>query len=140
MKKPSWRRLWSLLGIFAVFALGVGVILISLKSYVVYFVTPMEIDGHQCQTIRLGGLVKVESLVREGQHLTFMVTDGQRDILVSYSGIVPDLFREGQGVVAEGVYDGVTFHAVSILAKHDERYIPVEVAQKLKEMNQWKPS
>ena len=90
--------------------------------------------------IRLGGLVKNGTVVR-GSNLSvgFEVTDGQRDGPVSYQGVLPDLFREGQGVVAEGVLDaGGTFKADSILAKHDETYMPKEVADALKRSGHWK--
>ena len=90
--------------------------------------------------IRLGGLVKDGSLVR-GNNLTFRfdVTDGKTEIPVAYTGVLPDLFREGQGVVAEGVLDGGgVFNADTILAKHDETYMPKEVADALKKSGHWK--
>jgi cytochrome c-type biogenesis protein CcmE len=92
--------------------------------------------------IRLGGLVKSGSVAR-GDNLAvrFAVTDGNREIAVSYTGALPDLFREGQGVVAEGMLDGAgLFRADTILAKHDETYMPREVADALKKQGHWKDS
>jgi cytochrome c-type biogenesis protein CcmE len=89
--------------------------------------------------MRIGGLVETQSVAHEdGSHISFRVTDGKTDIDVSYDGILPDLFREGQGVVAEGQLDknGV-FVANTILAKHDEKYMPPEVAAALKKSGHW---
>jgi cytochrome c-type biogenesis protein CcmE len=90
--------------------------------------------------IRLGGLVKEGSVVRaENLQVRFEVTDGKNTIKVAYQGLLPDLFREGQGVVTEGVLDGAgTFKADSVLAKHDEAYMPKEVADALKKQGHWK--
>ena len=90
--------------------------------------------------IRLGGLVKAGSLARgDDLKIRFDVTDGNREIAVAYQGVLPDLFREGQGVVAEGALDGSgLFTADTILAKHDESYVPKEVADALKKSGHWK--
>ena len=90
--------------------------------------------------MRLGGLVKDGSWTRDGQDNSFVVTDGAEDIAARYTGILPDLFREGQGVVAEGSMgpDG-TFMATNVLAKHDENYIPKEVVDALKASGEWRP-
>jgi cytochrome c-type biogenesis protein CcmE len=90
--------------------------------------------------IRLGGLVKTGSLTRsDGLRVRFEVTDGKSELPVAYQGVLPDLFREGQGVVAEGALDGTgTFDADTILAKHDETYMPKEVADALKKSGHWK--
>jgi cytochrome c-type biogenesis protein CcmE len=89
---------------------------------------------------RLGGLVKEGSVVRQGQTVTFEVTDMNRNIPVTYTGILPDLFREGQGVVTEGVLQaGGLFKADSVLARHDENYMPREVADSLKKQGHWQP-
>jgi cytochrome c-type biogenesis protein CcmE len=92
------------------------------------------------QAFRLGGLVEVGSVKKQGVELSFVVTDFQKNQAVQFRGITPDLFREGQGVIAEGKLnnDGV-FVASSLLAKHDENYMPPEVAQALKKSGQWKP-
>ncbi len=89
--------------------------------------------------LRIGGLVKNGTLTHlEGKSITFDVTDGNHDVPVAYTGLLPDLFREGQGVVAEGALDkGGVFRADSILAKHDERYMPREVADALKKQGTW---
>jgi cytochrome c-type biogenesis protein CcmE len=90
--------------------------------------------------VRLGGLVETGSVVHgENLNVRFRVTDGNRAIAVAYQGILPDLFREGQGVVAEGTLDaGGVFRADTVLAKHDERYMPKEVADALKKQGHWK--
>jgi cytochrome c-type biogenesis protein CcmE len=92
------------------------------------------------QRFRLGGLVEAGSVVRgEGTSVRFVITDQAKTLPVTYTGVLPDLFREGQGVVAEGVLepDGV-FHADNVLAKHDENYMPPEVAKKLKAQGVWR--
>lgn len=116
-----------------------GLVLVALKDNISYFRTPTEIvsgnyperaSGHG---VRLGGLVEAGSVRREGERVTFSVTDLANSLPVRYQGIVPDLFREGQGVVAEGKMnaEGV-FVAQVILAKHDENYMPPEAAHALK--------
>ena len=92
------------------------------------------------QRLRLGGLVKQGSLVHEGdQTVRFAVTDMKQDVAVTYTGLLPDLFREGQGVVAEGTLGRtILFRADSVLAKHDERYMPREVADALKKQGVWR--
>jgi cytochrome c-type biogenesis protein CcmE len=90
--------------------------------------------------LRLGGLVKEGSVSRgDGLAVRFAVTDGKHTVPVAYQGVLPDLFREGQGVVAEGALDpGGTFRADSVLAKHDETYMPKDVAEALKKQGHWK--
>jgi cytochrome c-type biogenesis protein CcmE len=127
----------------AVVAVAVALALSALKDSIVFFNSPIDVVEKQVAPgtrIRLGGLVKPGSVVR-GDHLAvrFEVTDGNRTIEVRYQGILPDLFREGQGVVTEGALDadGV-FRADSVLAKHDETYMPKEVADALKKQGHWK--
>jgi len=109
----------------------------------VFFYTPSEVAEKHLDTgqrFRLGGLVENGSLKRgEGTTISFVVTDKRATLPVTYTGVLPDLFREGQGVVAEGALtsEGV-FHADSVLAKHDEKYMPPEVAKKLKEQGVWR--
>ncbi|MBO0345176.1 cytochrome c maturation protein CcmE [Roseibium limicola] len=136
------RRL-TLIGVAgAVLALAVGLILFALSDQIVFFQSPTDIAQKSIpagQRIRLGGLVEEGSVVRsDDAHVAFTVTDLVSTIAVTYKGILPDLFREGQGVVAEGVVgpDGV-FAADSVLAKHDENYVPKEVAEALKEKGVW---
>jgi cytochrome c-type biogenesis protein CcmE len=109
----------------------------------VFFYSPSDVIARGVapgQPIRLGGLVKEASWVRDGQENTFTVTDNATDIVAHYTGILPDLFREGQGVVAEGSLgpDG-QFIATNVLAKHDENYIPKEVVEALKASGEWRP-
>jgi cytochrome c-type biogenesis protein CcmE len=126
-----------------VLALAVGLVLMALRDSIVFFYTPTEVAEKHFDTgqrFRLGGLVENGSLKRgEGTTVSFVVTDKRATLPVTYTGVLPDLFREGQGVVAEGMLtsEGV-FHADSVLAKHDEKYMPPEVAKKLKEQGVWR--
>ena len=126
-----------------VLALAVGLVLMALRDSIVFFYTPSEVAEKHLDTgqrFRLGGLVENGSLKRgEGTTISFVVTDKRATLPVTYTGVLPDLFREGQGVVAEGALtsEGV-FHADSVLAKHDEKYMPPEVAKKLKEQGVWR--
>ena len=126
-----------------VLALAVGLVLMALRDSIVFFYTPSEVAEKHLDTgqrFRLGGLVENGSLKRgEGTTISFVVTDKRATLPVTYTGVLPDLFREGQGVVAEGTLtsEGV-FHADSVLAKHDEKYMPPEVAKKLKEQGVWR--
>jgi cytochrome c-type biogenesis protein CcmE len=127
----------------AVLALALGLVLFALRDSIVFFYSPSEVaEMHLSpgQRFRLGGLVENGSLQRgEGTTVSFVVTDNAKTLPVIYTGVLPDLFREGQGVVAEGTLqtDGV-FHADSVLAKHDEKYMPPEVAKKLKAQGLWR--
>ncbi|HWM84164.1 MAG TPA: cytochrome c maturation protein CcmE [Pseudolabrys sp.] len=137
------RRLTMIGAGLAVLALAVGLVLNALRDSIVFFNSPSDVIEKQMAAgtrIRLGGMVKDGSLVRgDNLQIRFTVTDGANDVAVSYQGIVPDLFREGQGVVAEGrIEPGHTFRADSILAKHDENYMPREVADALKKTGRWK--
>ena len=126
-----------------VLALAVGLVLFTLRDSIVFFYTPSEVAEKGLSTgqrFRLGGLVEDGSVKRsEGTTVSFVITDKRSTLPVTYTGVLPDLFREGQGVVAEGMLtnDGV-FHADSVLAKHDENYMPPEVAKKLKEQGVWR--
>jgi cytochrome c-type biogenesis protein CcmE len=137
------RRLVLISSALGVLAVAVALILSALKDSIVFFNSPTEVvEKHVAPggRIRLGGLVKDGSVVR-GSDLAvrFEVTDGANTIAVAYQGILPDLFREGQGVVTEGVLDpSGTFKADSVLAKHDEKYMPKEVADALKKSGHWK--
>ncbi len=126
----------------AVLCVAVALVLFALKDSIVFFNSPTDVvEKHVASgtRIRLGGLVKPGSLMR-GANLAvrFAVTDGNKEIPVAYTGALPDLFREGQGVVAEGAVDGAgVFEADTILAKHDENYMPREVADALKKQGHW---
>ena len=122
----------------AILSLAAILVMFAFRSSIVFFHTPSDIATSKVpagQRIRLGGLVEKGSVVRgEGTHVKFAVTDTLKTIPVSFSGILPDLFREGQGVVAEGrIEPDGQFAADSVLAKHDETYMPPEVAKALKE-------
>jgi cytochrome c-type biogenesis protein CcmE len=137
------RRLVLIGASFGVLALAAGLVLSALKDSIVFFNSPTDVVEKKVtpgSRIRLGGLVKPGTLQR-GDHLAvrFEVTDGNRAIAVNYKGILPDLFREGQGVIAEGALepDGA-LKADAVLAKHDERYMPKEVADALKKSGHWK--
>jgi len=137
------RRL-TLIGVSAgVLAIAAALVLGALRDSIVFFNSPTDLAEKQIAPgarVRLGGLVKPGSVERgENLQIRFVVTDGNRDIAVRYQGIVPDLFREGQGVVAEGALEpGGSFRADSVLAKHDENYMPREVADALKKSGHWK--
>ncbi len=138
------RRL-SVIGIgFVLLASAVAMVSFSLKDTIVFFYGPTEVAEKKISAgtrFRLGGLVKEGSVVRgESKTISFAVTDLNTSLPVVFTGILPDLFREGQGVVTEGTLNekGV-FVADSVLAKHDENYMPPEVAEKLKEQGQWVP-
>jgi len=115
-------------------------ILKSLEDNVIYFLSPTEIhnksDISYNKKIRVGGLVKIGSINKEGNMINFIITDLKNEIVVSYSGLIPNLFSEGKGVVAEGkLNDKKYFIANKILAKHDENYMPPEVSKALEKSN-----
>lgn len=126
----------------AILGLAVGLVLFALRDNIVFFYSPSDIaeqDVAPGTRMRVGGLVVEGSIVRnEGARVAFDVTDFGETLSVTYVGLLPDLFREGQGVVAEGVLqsDG-TFAADTVLAKHDENYMPPEVADALKRSGDW---
>lgn len=135
---PAIRRkrlFWIVIGL-AILAVAVGLVLYALKSNIVFFFTPTQIaanEAPQGRAFRIGGMVETGSVVREGLDVQFRVTDTVKTIPVVYRGTLPDLFREGKGVVAQGKVgpDGV-FKADEVLAKHDENYMPPEAAEALK--------
>jgi cytochrome c-type biogenesis protein CcmE len=137
------RRLVLIGSALAVLVLGVGLVLTALKDSIVFFNSPTDVVEKQVAPgarIRLGGLVKEGSVTRgDNLQVRFAVTDGRNTIPVAYQGLLPDLFREGQGVVTEGAFDHAgLFKADSVLAKHDENYMPREVAERLKQQGHWK--
>ncbi len=136
------RRLYFV--IVGMLALGtsVGLVLNAISSDIVYFYSPTQLLTKHIplgERFRIGGLVQRGTLVKDGKTVTFRVTDHTNSVPVTYTGILPDLFREGQGVVAEGRMepDGV-FHATEILAKHDQKYMPPQVVEELKKHGEWK--
>lgn len=136
------KRLSLILAGLAVLGLAVGLVLYALRDTIVFFYTPSELGERQIapgQRLRIGGLVEGGSWQKgEGTLNRFVVTDTIKSVPVTYNGQLPDLFREGQGVVAEGVLnaDG-SFTADTVLAKHDETYMPKDLADKLKEKGVW---
>ena len=136
------RRLILIGSSLGVLAIAVALVLSSLKESIVFFNSPTDIADNKAapgKRVRLGGMVKMGSLERgDNLQIRFDVTDGKSELPVRYQGIVPDLFREGQGVVAEGKLDGAgLFVADTVLAKHDERYMPREVVDALKKAGRW---
>src|SRR5664279_3992131 len=136
-------RLSLILAGLALIGLAVGLVLFALRDSIVFFYTPSEMASKQIAPgtrVRLGGLVEQGSLVKgtDGA-VSFKVTDMTKTMQVNFKGLLPDLFREGQGVVAEGSAnaDG-TFKADSVLAKHDEKYMPKEIVDKLKAQGVWR--
>ncbi|MCB1383275.1 MAG: cytochrome c maturation protein CcmE [Notoacmeibacter sp.] len=136
------KRLGIIIGAAAFLGLATAMVLVALNQKIVFFVTPSDLTGIEAQAgqrMRLGGLVEKGTVERgEGTKVSFSVTDSIKSVKVTYDGILPDLFREGQGVVTEGMLDaGGTFVADTVLAKHDENYMPKEVADSLKEKGVW---
>ncbi len=128
--KARYKRLAIILGALASLGVATGLILNALNSNIALFVTPSEVaegKAPQGATFRVGGLVKPGSLKRDGLTARFVVTDTSKEIPVAYTGILPDLFREGKGVVAQGkLTPSGEFTATEVLAKHDENYMPPE--------------
>jgi cytochrome c-type biogenesis protein CcmE len=136
------RRLVLIGSSLAVLAIAAALVLGALRDSIVFFNSPTEVAEKIIPPgtrMRIGGLVKPGSLQRgDNLQVSFAVTDGKTDIVVRYQGIVPDLFREGQGVVAEGrLESGQVLAADTVLAKHDERYMPREVVDALKKSRRW---
>ena len=137
---PKNNRLFGLMLFFIPLSLGVFFLVSALKSNIVYFISPSELinSNNINQKLRLGGLVEEGSIISKGKLVKFRITDGNKSVLVQYNGILPDLFKEKQGVIVEGEFDSLIFNANNLLAKHDENYIPKEVANSLKQQGLWK--
>ncbi len=135
---PRKKRLMFIVAGLALVSAAVGLVLFALKNNVSLYFTPTQVynkEAPQGRNFRIGGLVEKGSLQREKDGLTvhFTITDTTRSMPVVYVGILPDLFKEGKGVVAQGkLEDGNVFHAEEVLAKHDENYMPPEAADALK--------
>jgi len=135
------KRLTLIFGALAVLGLAAGLIMFALRDNIVFFYTPTQLaEKHPAPgaRLRIGGLVKQVRWSRRGRDVSFVITDNENELATTYTGLLPDLFREGQGVVADGVLasDG-KFRADSVLAKHDERYMPRDVAEALKKQGVW---
>ncbi len=138
------QRMTLLAVVVALLAGASGLVLLALKDSVAYFKSPSDVHAGLAvpgSRLRLGGMVVVGSVKKTGSMVEFSVTDFNQSVVVRYSGILPDLFREGQGVVSEGSVgrDGV-FIASEVLAKHDEKYMPPDVADALKKSGKWTDS
>lgn len=140
MTRKQQRFTFIIVGL-VLFALAVGLILTAMQDGISFFKTPTQILTEKLdktRRLRIGGLVVVDSVSRKDEVLSFVVTDNQSELKVRYKGVVPDLFKEGQGVVLEGYLDdNKMFLADSLLAKHDENYMPKEVADSLKAQGHW---
>jgi cytochrome c-type biogenesis protein CcmE len=136
------RRLTLIGAAGGILAIALGLVLYAMNDTIVFFNSPADIQAKNVQPgtrLRLGGLVKEGTVQKDGnQQVTFEVMDAQSAIKVTYTGLLPDLFREGQGIVAEGVLESThMFRADTVLAKHDENYMPREVADTLKKQRHW---
>ena len=135
--KPRHKRLAFIVSGVAVLGTAVGLVLYALNSNIVFFYTPTQVAQQEAprgKHFRIGGLVQPGSVVRDGTRVSFVVTDNAREIPVAFTGSLPDLFKEGKGVVAQGsLGDDGTFAATEVLAKHDENYMPPEAAEALKQ-------
>jgi cytochrome c-type biogenesis protein CcmE len=141
--KPRTKRFILVLTGLATAGVAVSLVVSAFRSNLVFFFTPSQIAADEAprnRSFRVGGLVQTGSVHREGTTVQFLVTDTSKSVPVAYVGILPDLFREGKGVVAQGRLeaDGV-FHASEVLAKHDENYMPPEAAEALKRARSGQP-
>lgn len=136
--KPRHRRLAMVAGGFAALGVAAALVFSALERNLVFFFTPSQVVAKEApvgRTFRIGGLVEAGSVKRQpdGRTVHFMVTDTAQRIPVVFQGLLPDLFREGKGVVTQGALDGNgVFHATEVLAKHDENYMPVEAAEAIR--------
>ena len=140
--KPRHKRAAIAVGVLAAIGTAVALVLNAFNSNLVFFYTPSQIASKEAplgRTFRIGGLVQAGSVARDGVSVTFTVTDTARSVPVRYEGVLPDLFKEGKGVVAQGQLgtDGV-FAAREVLAKHDENYMPPEAADALQRADKTK--
>ena len=135
--KPRHKRIAIAAGIVCAVGAAAALVLDAFQSNLVFFYSPSQVaakEAPSARTFRLGGMVEKGTLKRDGKLATFVVTDTAKSIPVRYEGILPDLFKEGKGVVAQGSLgaDGA-FHATEVLAKHDENYMPPEAAQAIEQ-------
>ena len=132
---PKKKRFYLVFSAFTFFCFIVGTTLIVLQDNILFFYTPSEILQKNLklnEKVRLGGLVEENSITRNDTKINFTITDLKKTIEVTYEGILPDLFREGQGVIVKGYLQNNIFEATEVLAKHDENYMPPEIKKKLK--------
>lgn len=132
--KPRHKRFALIIGALAVIGIAATLVLNAFEENLVFFFTPTQVvtgEAPKNRAFRIGGMVKEGSLIKNGMDVRFVVTDTAHDVPVTYTGILPDLFREGKGVVAQGKLEdnGGVFKASEVLAKHDENYMPPEAQQ-----------
>ena len=140
--KPRHKRLAVAGGVLVAVGAIAALVLNAFQSNLVFFYSPSQIAAHeapQARTFRLGGMVEKGSVKRDGVSVSFVVTDTAKTIPVRFEGILPDLFKEGKGVVAQGQLQDGVFVAREVLAKHDENYMPPEAAEALKRAQQGNP-
>ena len=139
--KPRHKRLAIAVGIVCAVGVAVALVLDAFQSNLVFFYSPTQVAAHEAllnRSFRFGGLVEKGTVQRDGVHVQFVVTDTAKSVPVRYEGILPDLFKEGKGVVAQGQLQGGVFVAREVLAKHDENYMPPEAAEALKRAQEGK--
>lgn len=133
--KPRHKRLALVAAAVAAVGVAVTLVLDAFQSNLVFFYSPSQVAAHEApleRTFRVGGMVETGTVRRDGTRVSFIVTDTAKSIPVHYEGILPDLFKEGKGVVAQGRLENGVFVAREVLAKHDENYMPPEAAGALK--------
>ena len=137
---PKKKRFLGLILFFVPLCFGLFFLMSALNSNIVYFISPTQLieQNKINQRLRLGGLVKSNSISVIGTIINFDVTDGNNSVSVKYEGLLPDLFKEDQGVIVEGKFDSNSFNADNLLAKHDENYIPREIKNSLEKQGLWK--
>lgn len=140
--KPKHQRLVFIVVTLFFLCIATLLVLRAFSENLVFFFSPSELAEKQInssQTIRVGGLVVAGSIRQDAGNITFAISDGDATLIIYYSGIVPNLFREGQGIIAEGSLKSKTeFTAKRILTKHDENYMPKEIVDSLKKTGHWK--
>ena len=137
--KPRHKRLALIAGLALAVAAAVALVLNAFQSNLVFFYSPSQIAANEepsGRTFRVGGMVRAGSVKLDGTTVRFVITDTAKDMSVRYVGILPDLFKEGKGVVAQGRLEDGVFVAREVLAKHDENYMPPEAADALKKAQQ----
>jgi cytochrome c-type biogenesis protein CcmE len=139
--KPKHQRLLFVTASMVFLCCATLLTMSAFRDNLVFFYSPSDLQKHipeDGKTIRIGGLVKEGSIAHDGNNVSFVITDGSADIKVFYHGVLPNLFRDGQGCIAEGtITNGREFSAQKILAKHDEKYMPKEVVDALKRSGNW---
>jgi cytochrome c-type biogenesis protein CcmE len=139
--KPRHKRLSLVAGLVLAVGAIVALVMNAFQSNLVFFYSPSQVAAHEApagRTFRIGGMVQEGTVKRDGLHVDFIVTDTAKTIPVRYEGILPDLFKEGKGVVAQGQLSDGVFVAREVLAKHDENYMPPEAAEAMKRAQEGK--